>query len=120
MQSNHCDSCGKETFINPKIEKLFEEREVEIPIMVDGVPSTMKDIQRVPVLVPLLRQDHKTGVMQQVMVQKVKELEERCIFIRLDVGDESVFRDLCRDCVDKLRPLFGPLWKELSDLIEKE
>jgi hypothetical protein len=120
MQKQHCDICGKETFINPAVEKVFETKMMDIPYQEAGVDKTMQVEQKVPVLVDLMRMDHKTGEIRAIKVQKVNELEERAIFLRLDVGDEYVTRDLCRSCVETVRPLFGPLWDKMASIIPKD
>ena len=120
MLRNHCDICGVETFINPRTEPVFEEREVEVVIN-EKTKETMKKVQKFPVTTTMQRQDHRTGEIREVQVQKVRDLDERSYLIQLTVGSEYVHRDFCKKCLDQhVRPFFGPLWDVLAKTVSKE
>lgn len=97
----HCDRCGKETFISPRME----------PVMVpatDDKGQPLVDADNKPILkqatVKTSRQHPVTGEITQVQVPAFKDLQERVYIVRVVVNDESVQRDLCRTCLDKLMP----------------
>lgn len=120
MQKNHCDICGVETFINPRTEALYEEKEVEV-VVNEKTQEKMKVMQKVPVMTTMQRQNHRTGEMQSIQVQKIKDLDKRAYLIQLTVGSEYVHRDFCIDCLNKeIRPLFEPLWDKLANTKEQD
>jgi len=120
VQKNHCDICGVETFINPRSEPQYEEKEVEV-VVNEKTGEKMKVVQKVPVMTTMMRQNHRTGEVQEISVQKVRDLDERAYLIQLTVGSEYVHRDFCKKCLDEeIRPLFAPLWDKLAAVTEKD
>lgn len=103
-----CDLCGKETYVNPPFEHVFEEKEI------DGVKV------KSPVTVKMKRQDMSTGVMTEVDVPKINDLKPRAIIVRLYSGSESIFKDFCVDCYNtSIKPEVVKLWNTLESVVSK-
>lgn len=112
----HCDICGKETFINPPSETVMVEVEKEVPSFVGGKWVNEKRTIKVPEMTTMKVIDpHGSGKLIDHEIPKTKDLKPRMWRVQLRVGQESIDRDFCKDCLDK--HLKSDLAK-LRDLLE--
>lgn len=110
----NCDRCGKQTYIAPPVKAVMDPLNDE-----QGQP--ILDSKGVQILV-----QRKTKVKQQdlLVTGKVEDIEvgmfedllprTRIVYIR--IGDETVQRDYCPECVKSVLAVIRPAW----DLLEKE
>lgn len=122
MQRNHCDICGVETFINPRVEMQWEEVELEVDAD-DGKGGTtkVKMPHRVPKMGVRKAQNPFTGEVEDKPVQISKDMDERAYYLQLTCGGEVVSRDVCKACLDKeVLPLLKPLWDKLASMTAKD
>lgn len=101
----NCDICGKETFINPPTEQVFVEQEFEYDVPDQENPSKLKKEKKL-VKVPemtVMRMQHPNDPNQvlEQKIPKLKDLKPRMWRVQLRVGQESVDRDFCKECLDK-------------------
>jgi len=104
-----CDVCGKPTLVHPPTELEYVE--------VDTLNEKTREKEKIkmPVLVDVKQQDLTTGKMKTVTVNKRRDLSPRAYIVKLSIGPESVQRDLCIDCLDKIKkPLL-----EVFEMLEK-
>jgi len=114
-----CDRCGKETKLSPKCEPVFEEKEVEKVVKIGKIvkkEEKIRKIEKVPVMVDMLRQNSATGEMQRYQVQKVKDLEPRAHIVRLTLGQESIQKDFCTECLDMCKSKLLEAWDFLMEI----
>jgi len=62
------------------------------------------------------RQNPATGEIVDVPIHQVEDLETRIHIVRLTVGNETIQKDLCGACLDKVRKKLMGLWTELDKL----
>jgi RNase P subunit RPR2 len=94
----HCDSCGKETMLNPPVEPLFEDEEKTKPKL--SFINTMV---------------FASGRMVSRQVQATKDLSPRCYIVKLNCGPaQTIQRDYCEDCYKLMLPEINALWKKLE------
>lgn len=98
MMSWNCDICGKRTSINPPHEYETINGEIQS--------------------VEIKRQNVNTGKVEYVRTPKLKFLEPKAIVVKLMVGDQSIQRDVCEDCLKTDKELMGTLQK-LYSILEK-
>jgi hypothetical protein len=92
-----CDICGKETSINPQVK----------PVMIDGVQAKGKRKYQNP----------QTNEVETIEVPLYEDLEPRTYIIKVNVGQENVTRDVCKECLEKeMLPLIKPLWDKLENM----
>lgn len=101
----NCDICGKETFINPPTEQVFVEQEFEYDVPDPENPAKLKKEKKL-VKVPemtVMRVQHPNDPNQvlEQKIPKLKDLKPRMWRVQLRVGQESVDRDFCKECLDK-------------------
>lgn len=128
----NCDICGEATYINPTSEPLWDEHklEVSVPFTEDEIGEDGQkrkvlkykvetQITRVPKLTHMKRQNAQTGVIEEVPVQDVKDLQPRAYIIRLTVGAESIQKDFCKKCLQTVMPQIQALWDGLAKIKDK-
>jgi len=126
MNNWHCDICKKETFVNPDLEPLFEEKEFDVPTPIAVGKGKIeiqnkKVVQKVPKMTTMKQQNIKTGKIELIPVQAHKELQERTFIIALRAGQEKIQRDFCRDCLEKhVMPKIKELWDVLENITPVE
>ena len=139
-----CDICGKQTFMNPPVEPVTEEKEFEVDVpdmqtveVEDTIidPKTKKEIKvkreqtkfvtkkvvqkkLVQKMVKQRKQNPETGKIEIVDYPAYRDLKPRCYIIKLRVGMEHVQRDVCKECMDKI-PHLKELWKHMEGMESK-
>lgn len=122
MQRNHCDICGVETLINPRIEMLWDETELKI-MAEDGMGGEKEVVipNKVPRMGVRKAQNPFTGEVEDKPIQMSRDLDPRAFFLQLTVGGETVARDCCRECLNReVLPLLKPLWDKLASMTSQE
>jgi len=111
-----CDICGKQTFINPPVEFLTEEKEFKTK---DEKGKTKKIKQTVPKMATMKRQNSQTGKIEDVPIQDMKDLKPRTYIVRLEIGRELIQKDFCKECLGKVLPEIKQLWNKLESIKSK-
>lgn len=140
----NCDICGKPTFMNPPVEPVTEEKEVEVDVpafkevevedtIIDPKTGNEKKVKRmqgkfvtekvkkkvlVQKKVKQRKQNPETGKIEIIDYPEYKDLEPRCYIIKLRVGMEHVQRDVCKECMETI-PHLKELWKHLEGMESK-
>lgn len=130
-----CDICQKRTVLNPQVEHLFEEKEFEVDVPVttetevevdtqDGGKAMVKRLNidarkekrtvRSPKMATMKRQNIHSGVIEDIPIHETRDLSPRTYIVRLTIGNETVQRDFCRDCLSDLMPGLKTMWTQLS------
>lgn len=105
MNSWNCDGCGKQTFLNPQVEMLFDED---------------KDKKKVPRMTTIKSMDFSTGQMVERQVQETRDLQPRCYIVKLNAGPvQTIQRDFCEECYKKILDPVNSLWKALESFGSK-
>jgi len=113
----HCDICGRRTHVNPPTEPMYEE---VVKKDADGKATKVKQ----PIQSIMRVQDMNTGKVNEIQVVKQQDLEPRTVIVRLQVGQETIQRDLCMKCLKShnngvfMRALEGVM-KDLAALDSK-
>jgi len=103
----NCDVCGKDTLVNPPTKPILEE------VVIEGKKQIVQK------KVKKKFQDSVSGEVKTVMVPQVEDLYPRAYIIKLNVGMETIQRDVCLDCLPKIKPELDALWKKLEDIRSK-
>jgi len=124
----HCDICGKPTYVNPEIKPLFDEIEEEIPVPKVNLENKTNPVvwekkkvkKQIPVMHKVKTQNATTGKMEEKEVQKFEDLQPRAYIVQLRVGGETVQKDFCKECLDRVvRPLLKPVWDKFVEMSDK-
>jgi len=125
----HCDICGKSTYLHPQSEPIFEEitTEVKLPYTVEiedpNQPGVMiktieyrveTQTQKVPKITYFKRQNINTGDIENVPIQDIKDLQPRAYLVRLNLGQETIQKDFCKECLKDVLPDAQALWDKLA------
>lgn len=95
MHVFRCDSCGKDTWVNPPSKATGESR-------------------------ILRQQDVHTGDIQTLQVPEVEDLKPRTYIVYLQGGLEKIQKDFCEECYkEHIKPLLEPLWDKLASFTSK-
>jgi hypothetical protein len=131
----HCDICQKSTYIHPLTEPQWEEHtvSVEVPyseeVQDPESPSKTNKVlryktetktTRIPKMTTMKRQNHQTGIVEEIPIQDIKDLQPRTYIIRLMVGSEVVQKDLCKECLSVVMPEIQTLWDKLATLKDND
>jgi len=131
MKKEHCDLCGKETFMWSEYEADFEmvKEKVNIPDSdkpknKDGTYKTKKKTveRRVNKTVQFRKQNPVTKEVQLVEQQVIKWSKPKTMMVQLHYGytNDFVVRDFCTDCYEeKVKPTLDPFLDFLLDLDNK-
>jgi len=100
MLKCHCDICGKETFINPPTEPIMVDVERMVDVYVDGNWVKEKKLVKVPeTTIMKITDPHGSGKLIDHEIPKTRDLKPRMWRVQLRVGQESIDRDFCKDCL---------------------
>lgn len=104
-----CDICGKDTLVHPPTE--LEYKEVETINKV----TNKKEITKIPEMVKIKQQDLSSGKMKEIEVNKRRDLFPRTYIVKISIGPESIQKDFCLECLNKIKkPLI-----EVFEMLEK-
>lgn len=131
MNFFRCDICGKETMVNPPIERLMEDKKIErdVPYTVTNPKTKEKKllykretvIQKVPKMSIMKRMNAQTGAIEEVPVPATRDLKPRAIIVSLSVGNEVIQRDFCVECFDKkIKKKMKGAWNLLEKVVPIE
>lgn len=128
----HCDSCGKETHLNPPVEMLWDnvETEIDVPYTEEiedpENPGSMKKVvlfkkethtEPVPRLTHMKVQNGQTGEVEDLEIQDSVDLKPRAYLLRLSVGNETIQKDFCKECLDSVvLKESKALWDKLASI----
>ena len=102
-----CDVCGKDTWVNPPTETIFEEIEVD------------KKKVKVPKKITAKTQDPFTGEIKDIPIHAQRDLKPRAYMVKLSIGGESVQRDFCKECLEHFKPELNGLFDRLAKVESK-
>lgn len=98
-----CDLCGKETHVNPPTKPMYDE--------VDG--------KKVPKTAILKQQDAHTGKMNDIKIHLHEDLKPRAFITKISIGQESIQKDFCKECLDKVLPNLKKAFNTLVNIESK-
>jgi len=105
-----CDICGKITYLDPPRELEYEE------VSVEGSDQKIKKLKTAQIK----RENPVTKKMEVVEIPKHKDLKPRAYIIQLHVGmSETIKRDFCFDCLQKVKPEILKAWDFLEGIQPK-
>ena len=93
----NCDICGKATMVNPPTE--FEKDEL-------GVHKTTT----------MRQQNIYTNEVEEIKTYQLKDLFPRAYIVKLNLGNESVQRDFCAECLETIYPKLNEVFELLSSI----
>lgn len=104
----NCDICGKETHVAAPAEPIWVDEQVQVP------NSALTLTRKVPLMTTMQRQDLFTGEVKEIKVPRVKFLSPKAFIVMVQVGDETLQRDFCEECLATLKPEIDALWAKLK------
>jgi hypothetical protein len=126
-----CDICGKTTTLYPPTEPLWDEHKVEVSLpYTEEEPDpnnparkvkvlkykTETQVTKVPKLSHIKRQNATTGEVEEIPIQDVKDLQPRTFFVRLNIGQETIQKDFCKECLSEVMIEAQALWDKLASI----
>lgn len=106
-----CDICGRDTLVHPPTELVYKEIESK------EEKTGKKIITKIPEIIKVKQQDPHSGKMKEIEVNKRRDLFPRTYIVKLSIGPESIQKDLCLECLNKIKE---PLIKAFNTLEKVE
>ncbi len=125
----NCDICGKPTQVNPPVKPIMDTVMVSVPAVDPATKQPKLDKAGKPVMVEVPRevqrkgkqkmQDLATGLVRVVDVPAFEDLAPRTFIVRLGIGQETIQRDVCRECLPQVLPEAKALWDKLEGMVSQ-